>query len=45
MTIECPFCGMDNAYCNGVEYECPDCDRTWPCDAIPDDDWDCDDFD
>lgn len=38
MTTECPFCGMENAYCDGVEYVCPDCDRTWPCDEIPDDD-------
>ena len=44
MTTECPFCGMDNAYCDGVEYVCPDCDATWPCDGIPDDDdWDDDD--
>lgn len=40
MTVECPFCYMDNAYCDGVEYVCPDCGRTWPCDEIPDDDWD-----
>lgn len=40
MTTECPFCGMENAYCDGVEYVCPDCDHTWPCDEIPDnDDW------
>ena len=40
MTIECPFCGMDNAYCDGVEYVCH---STWPCEEIPDDDdydWD-----
>ena len=44
MTTECPFCGLDNAYCDGVEYVCPDCGRTWPCDEIPnDDDWDDDD--
>lgn len=46
MTTECPFCGMENAYCDGVEYVCPDCDRTWPCDEIPDDDdWEEDDDD
>ncbi len=39
MTVECPFCFMDNAYCDGVEYICPDCGRTWPCDEIPNDDW------
>ncbi len=26
---ECPKCGRDNAYCDGVEYICPDCDYTW----------------
>ena len=34
---------IDNAYCDGVEYVCPDCDSTWPCEEIPDDDdydWD-----
>ena len=37
---------MDNAYCDGVEYVCPDCDHTWPCDEIPDDDyWEDDDED
>lgn len=40
MAIECPFCGLDNAYCDGVEYVCPDCGRTWPCPEIPDDDED-----
>ena len=29
--IECPKCGFDNAYCNGVNYVCPDCDFEWPC--------------
>lgn len=44
MTTECPYCGMDNAYCDGVEYVCPDCGHTWPCDEIPnDDEWDEDD--
>ena len=43
MNVECPFCGLDNAYCNGVEYVCPDCDRSWECKEIPDD-WD-DDWD
>lgn len=36
MTTECPFCHMDNAYCDGVEYVCPDCGKTWDCDEIPD---------
>ncbi|MDE6479651.1 MAG: hypothetical protein K2L45_05215 [Muribaculaceae bacterium] len=43
--IECPFCGMDNAYCDGVEYVCPDCGRCWPCDEIPHDNWNSDDDD
>ena len=43
MTTECPFCGMDNAYCDGVEYVCPDCDSTWLCNEIPNDDYDWDD--
>ncbi len=37
MTTECPNCGNGNAYCDGVEYVCPDCDSTWPCREIPDD--------
>lgn len=46
MTTECPFCGLDNAYCDGVEYVCPDCEGTWPCDEIPDDDdWEDEDMD
>lgn len=51
MTIECPFCGMENAYFDGVEYVCPDCGKSWDCDEIPDEDsdWeeddDSDDFD
>lgn len=55
MTTECPFCGMDNAYCDGVEYYCPDCERSWECDELPDyddiddsddddDDFDCEVF-
>lgn len=40
MNTECPFCGMDNAYCDGVEYVCPDCGATWDCPEIPKDDWD-----
>ncbi|MBO4841077.1 MAG: hypothetical protein J5524_08755 [Bacteroidaceae bacterium] len=36
MTTECPNCHMDNAYCDGVQYVCPDCDFEWPCDEI---DW------
>ncbi|MDX2191044.1 MAG: hypothetical protein SFY32_14380 [Bacteroidota bacterium] len=29
LEINCPNCGMDNAFFNGICYECPDCDFTW----------------
>jgi protein PhnA len=29
MTVECPKCGMENAYHDGVNYVCPDCDYEW----------------
>lgn len=29
MKIQCPKCGNDQAYHNGVNYECPDCDYEW----------------
>lgn len=29
MEVECPNCGSDQAYHNGVCYECPDCDNEW----------------
>ena len=29
MNVTCPFCGSEDAYYNGVKYECPECDRTW----------------
>ena len=32
--IECPNCGNENAYCDGVRYVCPDCDYEWDCDEI-----------
>lgn len=44
LMVECPNCQNDNAYCNGVEYVCPDCGYEWDCPEIPkndsDDDWD-----
>lgn len=44
--IECPNCGMDNAYCDGVKYVCPDCGFEWDCKEIPnDDDWEEEDED
>lgn len=27
--IECPICNSENAYHNGVCYECPDCGHEW----------------
>jgi uncharacterized Zn ribbon protein len=38
MNIECINCGMDNAYCDGVNYVCPDCGYEWDCPEIPSDD-------
>lgn len=32
--IECPKCGDDNAYCDGVQYVCPDCGYVWSCPEI-----------
>ena len=29
MTTECPNCGNDNAYHDGVKFVCPDCDYEW----------------
>lgn len=29
MTTECPVCGCEGAYHNGVYYECPNCDSKW----------------
>lgn len=28
-TCTCPYCDNENAYFNGVNYECPDCDSEW----------------
>ena len=28
-TFECPYCEEEGAYFNGVEYECPSCDKIW----------------
>ncbi|MDE6556223.1 MAG: hypothetical protein K2K55_04585 [Duncaniella sp.] len=36
MNTECPNCGMENAYFDGVEYVCPDCGHTWGCDEVDD---------
>ena len=36
--VECTNCGSENAYHNGVSYECPDCDNEWG--FIEDDDED-----
>jgi uncharacterized Zn ribbon protein len=29
MEISCPNCGSDQAYHDGVQYQCPDCDYEW----------------
>ena len=39
---QCPNCGRDNAFHNGICFECPDCDYEWGGD---DDDYDDDDDD
>ena len=29
LNCTCPYCDNENAYHNGVNYECPDCDAEW----------------
>jgi uncharacterized Zn ribbon protein len=29
MEVSCPNCGSDQAYHNGLCYECPECDFEW----------------
>lgn len=29
MTTICPKCGSEDAYWNGLEYECPECGYIW----------------
>lgn len=29
MNTDCPNCGCEDAYFNGVCYECPNCDHEW----------------
>ena len=29
MNTECPKCHSEDAYHNGVTYECPECDYEW----------------
>ena len=29
MLIECPNCGCEDAYHDGVSYVCPDCGNRW----------------
>lgn len=38
MYVTCPECGFEEAYHNGCEYECPNCDYTWSDDDDDDDD-------
>lgn len=28
-TFECPYCGDEGAYFNGICYECPACGMEW----------------
>lgn len=40
MEIHCPNCGCEDAFFNGVSYECPECDYTWGGnDGDDDDEW------
>ena len=32
MNVECPKCGAEDAFFNGVYYECPCCDYKWETD-------------
>lgn len=32
MNTECPNCGAEDAFFNGVCYECPACDYEWEAD-------------
>lgn len=38
LNVNCPNCGSENAYHNGVEFECPECDHIWG--ALDEDDFD-----
>ena len=38
MIVECPYCGSEDAYHDGVSYVCPDCDSRWQGDDDDDDD-------
>ena len=40
MEIVCPNCGSEDAFFNGVCYECPDCDYTWTGDEEGEDGYD-----
>lgn len=38
MEVECPKCGCDECYHDGVSYVCPDCGYRWDGDDDDDDD-------
>lgn len=40
MEIECPNCGCEDAYFNGVCYECPDCEYIWTSNDEDEDEYD-----
>ena len=29
LNVDCPNCGSESAFHNGVNYECPECDHEW----------------
>lgn len=31
MNTDCPNCGSESAFHNGVCHECPDCGHEWDC--------------
>ena len=38
MNTECPYCGLEGAYHDGVQFVCPDCGATWDDDNVDDED-------
>lgn len=43
MTSECVACTQENAYFNGLQMECPDCDHVWDAVGFNPDDMESDD--
>lgn len=40
METVCPNCGEENAFFNGICYECPDCGYEWSDESCPQDEED-----